>query len=773
MPTEAELLAAIDANMDDDAPRLAHADWLEQNGDSERAEFIRLQMRHEGQPFGGAEDEAGHERQHVLYEKNQKRWLGRRPTAEGLAWNFTRGYPDLVAFGNLDVFDKHWERVFEFPVRWVVFRGVRSPARLAKSPGLARIRGLLVYDVGEVGVLTILQSPHLGQLEGLEVQGGNLTERTLSVIASSPKFARLRELTLVGSRRCDPGAFASFIASPNLAGLRRLGLYLWGLNAASVAPLWEREWPALVALTLTNNPLGPNGLVGLGDGARFANLEALALSVAYLGDEEAAALARAIRLTRLHRLELNNNSIGEAGARALASAAHLAGLEVLALKDNAINDGGAEALAGSRHLGNVVSLNLRENMIADVGMRALGRSETLSSLRHFYGHGNPARPELSEQVADRFHKGLPPIPDEAPSPPTPLPADAAAIGHADEDGLVRAVWADPNDNVARSVYADWLEEHGSPLQAELLRSPAGNRGEFVEALAASVVGTLHAGDKATLMQEDGLLGVSMSMRGFLSKRFEAEGPAWMRRHHIARIRLSGQTKDWRRVGDAPVTRHLRGLCLGATRITNEGVEQLAASEGLTGLASLGLRQSPLSLPGIRAIANSLHLARLCHLDLTLVFPTVEGMRALCEGPMASSLRCLMFTASHLDDVCAAVLAQSPALAGLVTLGLAGNQFHAPGAQALAASPHLTGLRNLELAGTYIGDTGLDALAGSPLLARLRLLTLTALSLSDAALSRFARAVAATPHCRLRIVGPGRQDVFKAEADILGERLILE
>ena len=39
MATEAELLASIEANMDEDAPRLAHADWLEQNGDPERAEW--------------------------------------------------------------------------------------------------------------------------------------------------------------------------------------------------------------------------------------------------------------------------------------------------------------------------------------------------------------------------------------------------------------------------------------------------------------------------------------------------------------------------------------------------------------------------------------------------------------------------------------------------------------------------------------------------------------------------------------------------------------
>src|SRR5262245_17894644 len=36
-------LPDIIANPDDDAPRLIYADWLEENGEPERAEFIRVQ----------------------------------------------------------------------------------------------------------------------------------------------------------------------------------------------------------------------------------------------------------------------------------------------------------------------------------------------------------------------------------------------------------------------------------------------------------------------------------------------------------------------------------------------------------------------------------------------------------------------------------------------------------------------------------------------------------------------------------------------------------
>jgi uncharacterized protein (TIGR02996 family) len=45
MSDEDALLQAIYANPDDDTPRLVYADWLDENGDAERAELIRLQVR--------------------------------------------------------------------------------------------------------------------------------------------------------------------------------------------------------------------------------------------------------------------------------------------------------------------------------------------------------------------------------------------------------------------------------------------------------------------------------------------------------------------------------------------------------------------------------------------------------------------------------------------------------------------------------------------------------------------------------------------------------
>jgi uncharacterized protein (TIGR02996 family) len=57
MLTDGEiLLRAILATPEDDAPRLIYADWLEENGEEERAEFIRVQCELGSLGFGNPEE---------------------------------------------------------------------------------------------------------------------------------------------------------------------------------------------------------------------------------------------------------------------------------------------------------------------------------------------------------------------------------------------------------------------------------------------------------------------------------------------------------------------------------------------------------------------------------------------------------------------------------------------------------------------------------------------------------------------------------------------
>jgi len=72
-------LAAIKAEMFDDTPRLVFADWLQENGDEPRAEFIRLQCRRHPLRYDHPEAKELEARGEALAQANGGRWLAGFP----------------------------------------------------------------------------------------------------------------------------------------------------------------------------------------------------------------------------------------------------------------------------------------------------------------------------------------------------------------------------------------------------------------------------------------------------------------------------------------------------------------------------------------------------------------------------------------------------------------------------------------------------------------------------------------------------------------------
>ena len=68
-------LATILENPDDDAPRLVFADWLDEHGDSERAEFIRVQIELAHGPTEAHRRSFLKRREKDLLQAHRKEWL--------------------------------------------------------------------------------------------------------------------------------------------------------------------------------------------------------------------------------------------------------------------------------------------------------------------------------------------------------------------------------------------------------------------------------------------------------------------------------------------------------------------------------------------------------------------------------------------------------------------------------------------------------------------------------------------------------------------------
>src|SRR4051812_31952597 len=69
-------LREICEHPDDDAPRLIYADWLDENGQPDRAEFIRVQIELAGPPGENTKKRRNHLERRVrqLWKKHGKTW---------------------------------------------------------------------------------------------------------------------------------------------------------------------------------------------------------------------------------------------------------------------------------------------------------------------------------------------------------------------------------------------------------------------------------------------------------------------------------------------------------------------------------------------------------------------------------------------------------------------------------------------------------------------------------------------------------------------------
>jgi uncharacterized protein (TIGR02996 family) len=232
MTDRAAFLAAITAAPDDDLPRLVFADWLDDHGDPDRAEFIRSQC---AAARGGRVD---HDRIADLEACHRTAWLG--PIAR-------------VAFRA------------EFRRGFVEHAVLSATAFLAHGPTLRReapLRGVTLLGARRV-LPELVRGPLVSGLSALHLTGGRLGDDGVRLLASAPAVAGLTTLRLGDNAIGDSGV-AALARSPHLARLTKLVLRD---NAIGDGGAWElADAPflgRLATLDLTGNEIGPSAVDGL------------------------------------------------------------------------------------------------------------------------------------------------------------------------------------------------------------------------------------------------------------------------------------------------------------------------------------------------------------------------------------------------------------------------------------------------------------------------------------------------------------------------------
>jgi uncharacterized protein (TIGR02996 family) len=382
MPSEDEraFFDRIRDEPDDDAPRLIYADWLDENGQPERAEFVRVQCALERLPDDDPQQAVLRERQRQLRDEHEDRW-----TAElrqlGAQCGLNRGVIDNVSI-DTGQFLACGEAIFDLaPVRKVRFLGVRDRlAELVQSPLLRLVRELDLTDnpLGNLGPNFLARSKHLLKLDALDLGYTELGDKGLQVLATSPVFAPLRSLRINNNNHLGVPGMRALAESPHLTALVDLDVSDNDLSDAALRPLFDGPpGNRLTRLVLRDNRLGDAGIAALVASPVFARMA-----------------------ERGGRIDLRRVEMGRIGARILADSPALELVEVLDLEGNNLGDEGLEALAASPYLRRLRELKLRETRINDDGVRALARSEIMATLRVLDLTGNL----ILEDSVERLHE---------------------------------------------------------------------------------------------------------------------------------------------------------------------------------------------------------------------------------------------------------------------------------------------------------------------------------------------------------------------------------
>jgi uncharacterized protein (TIGR02996 family) len=351
---EDAFLQAVIATPDDDTPRLVYADWLDEHGQSDRAEFIRVQCELARLPRDDPRREGLAAREQALLAAHEKEWS--RPVRKlAEKWEFRGGVVEAVALAG-DAFLGRAEKLFAAaPIRDATFA-----SRWSDVPGtLARLAA----------------SPHVARLEavGLSFSNFSLHDAGLQALASLPPLLeRLDRLTAIICPITAAGVCPVLLSS-HLRRLSSLHLSNTMIRGEEVgrALAESRGLGRLATLIFRGSTLGDMAVRWLADSDNCRSLENLALSNCDVGDVGAVALGRSPHLGRLRCLFLDSNTIGDTGVAALAGSARLAGLETLVLDRNPIGDAGAQALATSPHLGRLRALGLSDTRVTPAGVELL------------------------------------------------------------------------------------------------------------------------------------------------------------------------------------------------------------------------------------------------------------------------------------------------------------------------------------------------------------------------------------------------------------------
>jgi uncharacterized protein (TIGR02996 family) len=376
-------LRAIAEEPDDDMHRLIFADWLDEHGHSERAEFIRLQVVVARSPATTYQKEEAAKK---LLLEHEKAWtaglhhlLDTSPWRSKPGLGFSRGMLEVLPLTSfVELSPKDQERL---DIRCVIIDAHRpkplaallqcdrlkqiSTLRSAAEPKLNRE---MMRVLSEAGTLTKLV--HLELNKTISPEGA-------AALAKLPLLRQLRSLCL-GYTRMGDAVLLELLQSPLCPQLRRLELYHCHLTDVSAEAIAQSsKLTELTRLVLSSNLIRAAGGLALAISSTLGRLVYFNLAGNKLGAAARTALVEARAFPNLrffylddHTLE-NDSGVGIKGTQALAKDASRLKPTHLDLQNAGVTPEAMRLLVESPGFETVRTINLQH---------ALVRPETLAEL---------------------------------------------------------------------------------------------------------------------------------------------------------------------------------------------------------------------------------------------------------------------------------------------------------------------------------------------------------------------------------------------------------
>ncbi|MCZ2343389.1 MAG: TIGR02996 domain-containing protein [Bacteroidales bacterium] len=367
------LIAAATAAPDDDLPRLVLADWIEEQGDSARAAFLRAQVQlGQAKPWEPFAITCRHHRRDWLTGQPWRHTLPALP-ARGLEWHpivpFHRGLPWSLLVRDLTAFLEHASEIFDlFPIGQLHLpTGTLDQWRaFARGHWLNRVRSIHFFGTATPiePVRELCGSPWAAGIRELvfEVAGRSGMPEVLRGLLNSPLARNLNSLELRAIGSANGTELVDVLAQADLMNLTHLGLSVFpatprNLTALAGSPLF----PKLEQLAFRDSPITGDNLPNLFPDPSPArrDRELVALDLTGCAVRELSALRGPSSLRCVY---LARNPLGDAGVVGLSHFWHT--WRELDLRGNAITDVGVDALLAGERPTELVALRLDDNLIS-------------------------------------------------------------------------------------------------------------------------------------------------------------------------------------------------------------------------------------------------------------------------------------------------------------------------------------------------------------------------------------------------------------------------